>query len=459
MPAPDSAAQPQVRPHLAHSPGLGKNQYGRRRSPLEAAYPTTQWTAERAMAFLGRRGSTRPFSVHVFFDKPHPPRPSLRALFLTGLAQVLAVFLTPATAGPHVAESAPKPLPALHAAYTGDFAIGLAVSRRLLRGEDPLGRALADRHFNTFTPENSLKAQTVQPREGEFDFTEGDALVALAAANNARVVGHTLLWHGATPDWFFADEPDHATLLERLRTHINTVAGHYRGRIAEWDVVNEALADGPGDTVLRDSPWHRILGDDYVAQAFHFAHAADPDAMLIYNDYLIEQSPKRERAYAFLRQLLADGVPLHAVGIQGHWGLGAPPVEEIATAIKLFGSLGLRVMITELDVSVLPYRPPGADISIERAYELGLDSYRDGLPPEVQDRLADRYEALFRTFLGHRDLIDRVTFWGDHDGNSWLNNWPIRGRVNHPLLFDRAGQPKPAFHRVLTIPTTDSERR
>jgi endo-1,4-beta-xylanase len=389
-----------------------------------------------------------------------PPHPTLlfrRSRFFCYGAGLLLATVTGLSAGPTDVSGTmgtSPPLPALHAAYREHFAIGLAVSRNILRGDDPVGRALADRHFNSFTPENSLKAHLVQPREGEFDFREGDALVALATAHQARAVGHALLWHEGTPAWFFADEPDRDTLLTRLHTHIDTVVGRYRGRIAEWDVVNEALADGPGEAVLRDSPWRRVLGDDYVAQAFRRAHAADPDAVLIYNDYLIERSPKRERALTFLSQLLDEGVPVHAVGIQGHWGLDGPPVKEIAEAIRLFGALGLRVMITELDVSVLPYRPPGANISIERAYELGLDPYREGLPTGVQERLAERYEALFRVFVAHRDLIDRVTFWGDRDANSWLNNWPIRGRINHPLLFDRAGQPKPAFHRVLAVPTT-----
>lgn len=234
-----------------------------------------------------------------------------------------------------------------------------------------------------------------------------------------------------------------------MKEHIDTVVGRYKGRVHGWDVVNEAISDGPGG--LRDSQWRRIIGDDFIEQAFRFARAADPKAELYYNDYGLVDRRKRARAIVMLKRLIERGAPLDAVGMQGHYSLERPPASEVEQAIKDFAALGLKVMITELDVDVLPSRGRAgvADISRREAAHPSLDPYRDGLPDEVQRRLADRYAELFRVFLRHREHVTRVTFWGLDDGHTWLNHFPVRGRTNHPMLFDRDRRPKPAFFAVI----------
>lgn len=343
----------------------------------------------------------------------------------------------------------------LHTAFQEAFAIGVGLDTPLILHPKEEELALAVEQFSAWTPENQLKPKSVQPRQGQFHFGPADRFVDLAERYGKRIIGHTLVWHSETPDWFFLDEkgePAPPEVVEqRLRTHIQTVVGRYRGRIAEWDVVNEAIADD-GEEDLRRTPLLKVLGSSYLATAFHAAHAADPEAVLIYNDYNIEIPAKRARTLRVLRQLLEDGVPVHAVGIQGHWGLGYLPLQEIENAIVEFSALGLRVMITELDLSVLPSKYWGADVSLEQAKEEGLDPYPDQLPPEVAQQHAEAAAELFRIFWRHRDKIDRVTFWNLHDGVSWKNNFPIPGRTDYPLLFDRELQPKPAFHRVLAVP-------
>jgi endo-1,4-beta-xylanase len=238
------------------------------------------------------------------------------------------------------------------------------------------------------------------------------------------------------------------TLLSRLRDHIHTVFGRYKGRIKGWYVVNEALNE---DGTLRRSPWLTIIGEDYLAKAFQWAHEADPSAELYYNDYSLENPPKRAGAIALIKKLQAQGVPIAAVGLQGHDKMDWPSVALQDSTITEFAATGVKVMITELDVDVLPapgqYR--GADISVSAELQDRLNPYKQVLPDSVQRALAQRYADLFGVFLKHRAHITRVTFWGVADGDSWLNNWPVRGRTSYPLLFDRNGRPKPAFDAVV----------
>jgi endo-1,4-beta-xylanase len=236
-----------------------------------------------------------------------------------------------------------------------------------------------------------------------------------------------------------------------MRTHIATVVGRYKGKIAQWDVVNEAISDG-GSDMLRQSPWRTAIGDDYIAEAFRAAHAADPQATLIYNDYSIENPGKREKTLKLLKSLRDQKVPVHAVGIQGHWGLDYPDLATIESAITDFAKLGLKVIITELDVSVLPTRYRGADVGVRPGErDPTMDPYTAGLPNAVARQQAERYRNIFALLRRHRDVVDRVTFWGEHDGQSWKNNFPIRGRTDYPLLFDRQGKPKPAFDAVVAV--------
>jgi endo-1,4-beta-xylanase len=229
------------------------------------------------------------------------------------------------------------------------------------------------------------------------------------------------------------------------------VVGRYKGKIKGWDVVNEALNE---DGTLRRSKWLEIIGDDYIAKAFQFAHEADPAAELYYNDYALETEPKRDGAVRLLRKLKSDGVPITAVGLQGHDDLQFPTLAQQEATIEAFAALGLKVMITELDVDVLPTAAPrGADININIPLTAALDPYRSGLPRAMQKKLAARYADLFAIFLKYKGVITRVTFWGVTDRGTWLNNYPVRGRTNHPLLFDRNGKPKPALRSVIDVMT------
>lgn len=312
-------------------------------------------------------------------------------------------------------------------------------------------QALLCRHFDVLTPENSMKPALIQPSEGVFDFDLPDALMGFAKTHRLDVVGHCLVWHQQCPDWFFQDGDGPASrdlVLDRMRRHIEAVAGRYRGKILGWDVVNEAIDDKSGE--LRPTPWVEYVGEDFIEHAFRFAQAADPQAELYYNDFNIEQPVKRDKTLRLLRRLQKAGVRLDGVGVQGHWILDQVPFDDIEAAIVAYHELGLKVMITELDIDVVDRPDCGADVSLHATYTVEQDIYRDGCPRDILDRQAEQYARLFELFYRHRDKIDRVSFWGLHDGRSWLNEWPGQ-RTNHPLLFDRDCRPKPAYRRVLQL--------
>lgn len=353
--------------------------------------------------------------------------------------------------------SAPKPAdrPALRDAYADAFLIGVALNEAQLRGADPRGSPIVEAQFNAITPENVMKWEAIHPARGVYDFELPDAFVAYGEAHDLFIVGHTLVWHEQTGGWAF-EHPDGTPLsrdelLAVMEDHVSTVVGRYRGRVDGWDVVNEALAD---DGSLRDTPWRRIIGDDYVEHAFRFAHAADPDAELYYNDYGLEKPEKRAGAVRLMQRLVDAGVPVAGVGVQTHMWMDWPTVPEMEAQILDLAPFG-DVMITELDIGVLKdFAGPddaSADISARPEAVPGADPFTDGLPDRVQQELADRYAETFALFYRHRDKISRVTFWGVTDGDSWRNGWPFPGRTNYPLLFDRAGQPKPAFDAVIDV--------
>jgi len=309
--------------------------------------------------------------------------------------------------------------------------------------------ALIDAHFNVVTPEGCMKPEPIQPEEGVFHFKYPDDLVAYAEAHGKRVTGHTLIWHQQCPDWFFLDGNKPASrelVLRRLRTHINTLVGRYRGQIMGWDVVNEAIDDGK-DVYYRPTKWWKAIGDDYIEKAFEYAHEADPDAELYYNDYSIESPVKREKTLKLIARLKEKGLRIDAVGIQGHWELDKVPFKDIEDAIVAFHNAGVKVMITELDLDVVTRWTP-KDAPKEVA-----NPYPNACPPEVLQRQAEQYAKLFEIFARHSDKITRVAFWGLHDGRSWLNFWP-RWRMNYPLLFDRNAKPKPAFYAVQKVGLT-----
>ena len=339
-------------------------------------------------------------------------------------------------------------------AYKGSFLVGAALNRTQFYEQDTRGAELVKLHFNSITPENVLKWESVHPALDRYDFEAPDRYVAFGEKNHMFIVGHTLVWHSQTPSWVFQDDKggpaSRDTLLKRMQDHIKTVVGRYKGRIKGWDVVNEALNE---DGTLRQSPWMKILGEDYIAKAFEMAHEADPRAELYYNDYSLENEPKRNGAVQLIKRLKAQGVPINAVGLQGHCNLQWPSLEQQDATIKAFADLGLKVMITELDIDVLPpaSRQQVADISLNVELQEKLNPYSKGLPDSVQQSLAKRYADLFGVFLKNRNVVTRVTLWGVTDGDSWRNNWPVRGRTAYPLLFDRNGKPKPAFDAVMRV--------
>jgi len=329
----------------------------------------------------------------------------------------------------------------------------VAVNQAQFEERDPRANPIIAAQFDSISPENALKWESIHPGADGYNFTAADRYVAFGEKHKMFIVVHCLIWHSQTPRWVFQnDQGEPLTrelLLERMRDHIHTVVGRYKGRIAGWDVVNEALNE---DGTMRQSPWFRIIGEDFLLKAFQFAHEADPRAELYYNDYSLENEAKRKGAVALVRKLIAAGAPISGVGLQGHQRLDWPTAQQEADTIESFGALGLKVHITELDVDVLPRttRQNTADISATAAGSAASNPYTAGLPDEMQQALAKRYAELFEVFVRHRAVIARITFWGVTDANSWLNNFPTRGRTNYPLLFDREGKPKPAFDAVVS---------
>ncbi len=333
------------------------------------------------------------------------------------------------------------------------FLVGCTIDGDPAKNYSDAERKLTVDQFNCFTVENSLKSQSLQPIEGQFDFARPDKLLAFAEEHKLKMIGHCLVWHHQCPDWLFhrgGELADCETVLARLNTHISTVMKRYKGKIIGWDVVNEAISDG-GDQQLRRSKFTETVGENFVVEAFKLAHAADPDMPLYYNDYSIEQPGKRKKTIELLKQIQKDAPRIDAVGIQGHWMLGGVPLAAIEAAILEYAKLGLKVMITELDIDVLRRDKEGADVSATQNATTREAANQLVCPPEILKRQADDYAALFRLFRKHQDKISRVTFWGLHDGRSWLNNWPIKGRINHALLFDRNCQPKPAYDAVMGV--------
>jgi endo-1,4-beta-xylanase len=338
--------------------------------------------------------------------------------------------------------------PVLKDVFKGDFLIGAALNRSQFTESNSAEAALIKHQFNTISPENDLKWEFTQPLPGKFDFSAADRYVEFGLSNNMFVIGHNLVWHSQTPKWVFQDDQGNPvtrdTLLQRMHDHIRAVVGRYKGKIRGWDVVNEAL-NGKGE--LRASPWRTIIGEDYVEKAFQFAHEADPGAELYYNDYALEDPSKRNGAIELVHKLRSHNVQVSGVGMQGHYRLDLPTTNQVDETIEAFARQGLKVMITELDVDVLPSAnySRDAEVSMHAGPRPELNPYPNGLPEVLQQRLAQRYADLFSVFEKHRGEISRVTFWGVTDRNSWLNDWPVPGRTSYPLLFDRDCHPKPAL--------------
>jgi endo-1,4-beta-xylanase len=335
--------------------------------------------------------------------------------------------------------------------YTDKFRIGVAVSERQLLNNDTIANALVVKNFNTITPENALKWDNVHPDPYKYDFWKSDSFVAFGTRNHMFLVGHTFVWHYQTPEWIFQDRSGKPTcrdtLLKRMKDHIHTVVGRYKGKVNGWDVVNEVIGD---DGELRKTKWLEIIGEDYIEKAYEYTREADPGAELYYNDCNIEFPSRKQMAGAvkLVKSLQSKGFKIAGVGIQAHWRLDSPTVDEIDSAIIIYSKLGVKVMFTELDISVLP-NPFEAGITDKFKYKKELDPFIKGLPDSMQTKLANRYAEIFKIFIRHKDVISRVTLWSLGDKESWLNNWPVQGRTDYPVLFDRNFQPKPAYYSVL----------
>ncbi|HYG07131.1 MAG TPA: endo-1,4-beta-xylanase [Stenotrophomonas sp.] len=386
-----------------------------------------------------------------------PPRFRRALLALATAASLCALPVLPAVAAPPTT---------LKDAFADDFLVGTAVNDAIVSGRDARSQALVIQQFNTITAENELKPENVHPKPGVYDFSKGDRFVAFGKAHGMFLVGHNLLWHIQTPAWMFTDaqgKPHAADAqLAVLRDHIQHVAGHYAGRIDAWDVANEVIDE---DGSYRQSPWLKNVGDGdrLLREAYRYAAQATPGTELYYNDFNTEKPAKRAGIVRLVKMLQDSGVRIDGVGMQGHWGLDSPSIAEIETSIDTFAALGVKVMITELDIDVLP-QPPRTDgmpadqrleLPADAAARRQLDPWPNGLPADMQQRLAQRYADLFELFRRKRDVIDRVTFWNVHDGDSWKNDYPVRGRSNYPLLFDRERQPKPAFDAVIKAAARD----
>ena len=321
--------------------------------------------------------------------------------------------------------------------------IGVAVMPNNLSGDEG---QLVLQQFASVTPENSMKMAPIHPEENRYNWTNADSIVLFAKRHGLKMRGHTLCWHNQVPRWMFLDNDGKTVskeiLLQRLKDHITTVVSRYKGKIYAWDVVNEAISDRP-DEYLRNTPWLQICGEEYIARAFEWAHAADPDALLFYNDYNEISASKREKIFRLVKSLKDAGVPIHGVGLQGHWAINEPSREQLDSTIKRLGELGLKMQITEMDISVYPKehnarqrKPEDADTTFSA---------------EKEAKQLEIYKTCFEVFKKYKDKISAITFWNISDRHSWLDNFPVQGRKDYPLLFDKNLKPKKVYGEVTKL--------
>lgn len=334
------------------------------------------------------------------------------------------------------------------------FYLGAAINENTILGLDPKSATIVNREFNTITPENSLKWMFIQPKPNKFNFKAADKYVEMGLKNNMYIVGHALVWHAQLAD-FMQNIDNSAEARKHVDNHINRLVSRYKGKIDAWDVVNEAFEE---DGSLRASVFYKNMGENYIEEVFRITEKADPDADLIYNDYNLYKPEKRAAVLKMVNNFKSNGTKINGVGVQAHWDLKSPSLEEIEQIILDIHAEGVSVSFTELDISVLPnpWEMVGAEVTQNFSKFEGdpkMNPYPNGLPDAVQEKLAKRYQDIFNLFVKHSDKINRVTFWGVMDKHSWLNDWPIKGRTNYPLLFDRDYQPKVAYERLLGVNT------
>jgi endo-1,4-beta-xylanase len=342
--------------------------------------------------------------------------------------------------------------PVLKDVFKKHFLIGAALNDDVVSGNDPKAAFIVEKHCNTITAENVMKWALIHPEPNRYDFESADRFIEFGQENKMFIIGHTLIWQYQIPEWAFVDDSKKLltrdAMLARMKDHIFTVVGRYKGKVHGWDVVNEALSD---EGELQKTKWLETVGEDYIIKAFEYAHEADPNAELYYNDFSLDKPAKRDAAVRLVKELQSKGLRIDGVGIQGHWDIDYPIRKDFDAFIDSIGALGVKVMVTEMDVDILPRvdNYMGADINVRADLQKKLNPYVDGLPVEAQKKLADRYAELFSMLLAHPGKIGRVTLWGVYDKTSWLNNWPVRGRTSYPLLFNRNYQPKTAFFAVV----------
>ncbi|MDR0908038.1 MAG: endo-1,4-beta-xylanase [Rikenellaceae bacterium] len=334
--------------------------------------------------------------------------------------------------------------PSLKEALKGKFYIGTALSVPYIYQQDPLADELIKYQYDAIVAENCMKMMYMQPKEGEFFWDEADRFVEYGEANGMFITGHNLVWHSQAPSWFFTDsegkEVTREVLIERMKTHIQTVVSHYKGRIKGWDVVNEAIME---DGSWRKSKFYEIIGPDFIDLAFQFAHEADPDCELYYNDYNEWYPGKIATIVDMIKRFKENGIRIDAIGMQGHVSMTSPTIEEYRATIDAYTAAGVNVMVTELDMSALPdFGSTSANVSDRVAFEAAMNPYTAGLPEEVSNTWNNRMDDLFRLFLEKKDVLTRVTFWGVTDATSWKNDFPMPGRTDYPLPFDRDYKPK-----------------
>ncbi len=337
-----------------------------------------------------------------------------------------------------------------HSAFADKFMLGCAVNERQVAGADKQGAQIAAYNFNSIVAEDVMKSENIHPKQNKYNWTQADKFVKFGEANNMFIVGHCLIWHSQLAKWFCVDKHGNQVsadvLKQRMHDHIFTIMQRYKGRIKGWDVVNEAVLDNGS---MRNSPFYQILGDEYISLAFKYAHEADPDAELYYNDYGMDNPNRRATVVKIVQQLKAEGLRIDAIGMQSHIGMDYPDFAEFEKSINTFAALGCKVNITELDMSALPTKIRGANISDKLAYSQEADPYKDGLPADVSKTWNDRMTRFMDMLLKHSNDIDRVNFWGVTDGDSWKNKWPIKGRTDYPLAFDRNGNAKPFLQEYI----------
>ncbi len=340
--------------------------------------------------------------------------------------------------------------PALKDAFADKFAIGAAINPGMTKPDSPV-HDLILQQFNSISPTNALKWAVYNPQPGVYEEAPADDFFAFGQAHHMYILAHCLFWHSQTPKWVFegvdGKPATREELVARMRERVHHVAQRFGAKANAWDVVNEAYEDSGA---LRTSPWTKILGADFVPTAFRLANEELPKSVeLLYNDYNMEAPAKTAAVVKLVQDLRAQGLRIDGVGNQAHWRLATPTIAQIDASLAAFQKAGIKVHFTELDIEVLPRNVNGAEISAREKLTPENNPYPNGLPPEIQQQLAQRYADIFAVFLKYAGTIERVTFWGVTDRDSWLNNWPVRGRTNYPLLFDREGQPKPAFDAVI----------